>query len=213
MNPTEEPADYDSLYRAFHWEVPAYYNFGFDVVDRWAQDRTKMALVSIHRSGDKASYMTFYELKVRSDRFANVLTRLGVGKGERVLVMLESIPQWYVAMVAMFKLGVVPMPGTVLLTPKDIEYRLNRAEACMVITDVNHIGRVERVAEHCPTLRHRMVVDGQVADWLNYEAEMVKVSPSLDRSELEPTRSDEPMLLYFTSGTSGHPKPVPHTHS
>ena len=206
-------SDYEKLYREFKWEVPEYYNFAFEVIDKWAQDRTKLALVSLDRSSEKAYYQTFYELSYLSNRFVNVLRGLGIRKGERVLVILESIPEWYAVMIGMFKLGVIPMPGTVLLTSKDIEYRINRAEACMVITDVNHIGRVERVAQNCPTLRHKMVVDGVVQDWLNYGEEIQKASSFLQREEVEPTRSDDPMLLYFTSGTTGHPKMVLHTHS
>lgn len=209
----ERLSDYEKLYRAFKWEVPEYYNFAFEVIDKWAQDRTKLALVSLDRSSEKAYYQTFYELSYLSNRFVNVLRGLGIRKGERVLVILESIPEWYAVMIGMFKLGVIPMPGTVLLTSKDIEYRINRAEACMVITDVNHIGRVERVAQNCPTLRHKMVVDGVVQDWLNYGEEIQKASSFLQREEIEPTRSDDPMLLYFTSGTTGHPKMVLHTHS
>jgi acetyl-CoA synthetase len=206
-------SDYEKLYRDFKWEVPEYYNFAFEVIDKWAQDRTKLALVSLDRSSETAYYQTFYELSYLSNRFVNVLRSLGIRKGERVLVILESIPEWYAVMIGMFKLGVIPMPGTVLLTSKDIEYRINRAEACMVITDVNHIGRVERVAQNCPTLRHKMVVDGVVQDWLNYGEEIQKASSFLQREEIEPTRSDDPMLLYFTSGTTGHPKMVLHTHS
>jgi acetyl-CoA synthetase len=209
----ERLSDYEKLYREFKWEVPEYYNFAFEVIDRWAQDRTKLALVSLDRSSEKAYYQTFYELSHLSNRFVNVLRGLGIHKGERVLVILESIPEWYAVMIGMFKLGVIPMPGTVLLTSKDIEFRINRAEACMVITDVNHIGRVERVAQNCPTLRHKMVVDGVVQDWLNYGEEIKKASSFLKREEIEPTRSDDPMLLYFTSGTTGHPKMVLHTHS
>jgi len=202
--------DYETLYRAYRLEVPETFNFGFDVMDRWAQDRTKLALVSIQRNVEKADYHTFFDLSRLSNRFANVLRKLGVEKGERVLIMLESIPEWYVAMIGMIKLGVVPMPGTVLLTSKDIAYRINRAEACMVVTDVAHVGRVDKVAGECPTLRHKMVVDGSVLDWLSYPACMDEVTGNLDRSELEPTYSDDPMLLYFTSGTTGPPKMVLH---
>ena len=205
--------DYEKFYGDFRLDVPEYYNFGFDVIDKWAKDRTKLALVSLDRSGETAKFQTFYELSYLSNRFVNVLKSLVVKKEEKVLVILESIPEWYVVMIGMFKLGVVPMPGTVLLTAKDIEFRINRAEATMVITDVNHIGRVERAALNCPTLRHKMVVDGVVHDWLNYESEISKASSFLNREEIEPTRSDEPMLLYFTSGTTGHPKMVLHTHS
>lgn len=205
--------DYDTLYREFKWDVPDYYNFGFDVVDEWAKDRTKLSLVSLHGDGSKSNYHTFYDLKVLSDRFANVLLELGLKKGDRVLVMLESIPEWYVTMIAMFKLGIIPMPGTVLLTSKDIKYRINRAEANMVITDVAHVGRVERVATECPTLKHKMVVDGPVLEWLNYRDEMEKVPRELDMKRVERTKTSDPMLLYFTSGTTGNPKMVLHTHS
>jgi len=200
--------DYDTLYESFHLDVPEYYNFGFDVMDRWAEDRTKLALVSIGRNAEKTDHHTYFDLSRLSNRFANVLRGLGIKKGERVLVMLESISEWYVAIIGMIKLGVIPMPGTVLLTAKDVAYRVNRAEACMVITDVAHVGRVDRVAEKCPTLRHKMVVDGSVLDWLSYEEEMAGVDARLDRSEVEATRSDDPMLLYFTSGTTGQPKMV-----
>ncbi|MFW3146540.1 MAG: acyl-CoA synthetase [Thermoplasmatota archaeon] len=210
---TEMEQDYGELYRNFKWEVPEFYNFGFEVVDRWAEDRTKLSLVSIHSDGEKASYHTFYDLKRLSDRFANALLDLGVRKGDRVLVMLESIPQWYVVLIAMFKIGVVPMPGTVLLTSKDIKYRINRAEANMVITDVNHVGRVERVAAECPTLMHKVVVDAPVMEWLYYRDIMDKADPELDMDRIERTRSEDPMLLYFTSGTTGQPKMVLHTHA
>ena len=209
----EHSLDYDTLYKEFEWNIPEYYNFGFDVVDKWAIDRTKLALVSIHPNGERSRYNTFYDLSILSNRFANVLISLGVKKGDRVLVMLESIPQWYVVLIGMFKLGVIPMPGTVLLTSKDIKYRINRAEANMVITDVNHVGRVERIANECPTLKHKMVVDAPVLEWLYYKDEIMKVGDDLDRTKIEPTRSDDPMLLYFTSGTTGQPKMVLHTHS
>lgn len=208
-----EKTNYDKLYKEFKWEVPECFNFGFDVVDKWANDRTKLALVSIDHTGEKVQYQTFYEITTLSNKFVNVLRNLGVKKGERVLVMLESIPEWYIVMIGLFKLGVIPMPGTVLLTSKDIEYRLNRAEASMIITDLNHVGRVERIIDHCPTVKHKMVVDGNMLDWLIYNDEMAKVPLDLDMEEIEKTRSDDPMLLYFTSGTTGHPKMVLHNHS
>ncbi len=205
--------DYDTLYNEFKWDIPEYYNFGFDVVDKWAEDRTKLSLVSLHGDGSKANYHTFYDLKVLSDKFANILLDLGLKKGDRVLVILESIPQWYVVLLGMFKIGVVPMPGTVLLTSKDIKYRINSAGASMIITDVNHVGRVERIAAECPTLEHKMIVDAPVMEWLDYKDEMEKVARELDMDRVEPTKTTDPMLLYFTSGTTGNPKMVLHTHS
>jgi acetyl-CoA synthetase len=205
--------EYQRIHNEYHWEVPELYNFCFDVVDVWAEDRTKLALVSLDQSGKHATYQTFYELSMLSNQFANVLRNQGLKKGDRVLVILESIQQWYAVMLGMIKLGVIPMPGTTLLTSKDIEYRLNRAEGCMVITDMNHLARVERIADKCPHLRFKMVVDGTMPDWLSYEDEMSKASIHLRRDEVEPTRSDDAMLLFFTSGTTAQPKMVLHTQS
>ncbi|MFW6120513.1 MAG: AMP-binding protein, partial [Petrotogales bacterium] len=204
---------YRQLYKNFTWKVPKYYNFGFDVVDQWAEDRTKLALISIDRSGENAHYHTFFDLKVQSNQFANVLRRIGIKKGDRVLVILQSIPQWYIALIGMFKLGVVPMPGTVLLTSKDIEYRVNRAEACMLVTDIDHADRVEAIKHNCPTLKHLMLVDSKRKGWMNFNEEMSKTSRELTQKEIGKTLASDPMLIYFTSGTTGHPKMVLHTHS
>jgi len=203
---------YDELYNSFKWEIPKHYNFGFDVVDKWADDRTKLALISIDRTGKRDRYHTFRDLSVASNKYANALRRIGLKKGDRVLVILQSIPEWYIALIGMFKLGVVPMPGTVLLTSKDIEYRVNRAEACMVITDMNHADIVDGIKKKCPTLKHLMLIDGKRKGWSNYLEEMEKSSYDLTPKEVGKTLSDDPMLIYFTSGTTGNPKMVLHTH-
>jgi acetyl-CoA synthetase len=213
QNSLKKKDRYLELYRNFNWKVPKYYNFGFDVVDQWAEDRTKLALISINRSGEKARYHTFFDLKVQSNQFANVLRNLGIKKGERVLVILQSIPEWYISLIGMFKLGVVPMPGTVLLTSKDIEYRINRAEASMVLTDLDHADRVEAVIKKCPTLKYKMLVDGKRKGWLNFLDEISKASRELSQKDIGKTQSTNPLLIYFTSGTTGHPKMVLHTHS
>ncbi len=96
---------YGQLCRAFSWKVPKYYNFGLDVVDRWAKDRTKLALLSIDKTGENAHYHTFYDLSVQSNQFANVLRKICVKKGDRVLVVTQSIPEWHIALIGMFKLG------------------------------------------------------------------------------------------------------------
>jgi acetyl-CoA synthetase len=204
---------YDVLYKNFKWKIPKFYNFGFDVIDKWADDRTKLALISIDRTGKRDRYHTFRDLSVESNRYANALRRIGIKKGDRVLVILQSIPEWYIALIGMFKLGVIPMPGTVLLTAKDVEYRINRAEAYMVITDMGHADIVEGIKHNCPSLKHLMLIDGKRKGWLNYQEEMDKSSYDLSQKEIGKTKSTDPMLIYFTSGTTGHPKMVLHTHS
>ena len=203
--------DYEETYRNFQLEVPEYFNFGLDVADRWAEDHTKLALVSVDASGERAERHTFWDLMMQSNRFANVLRGLGVGKGERVFVMLPRIPDWYVVMLGMIKLGLVPMPATTLCTPKDVEYRVNRADAALVITDPENAPKVEEVAANCPSLKNLVLVGGSRLRWTAYEQEMEKASPYLE--SVERTRSDDPLLIYFTSGTVGFPKMVLHTQA
>ena len=203
--------DYDSAYRDEGLEVGEFFNFGFDVVDRWAEDRTKLALISVDSSGEQAQQHTFWDLKVQSNRFANVLRGLGVKKGDRVLVMLPQWPEWYAAMLGMTKLGVIPMPTTTLCTAGDIEYRVNRAEAVAAVTDPENAAKVEQAAASCPSLRRLVMVRGTKRGWLSYDEKMPEASPDL--RDVESTRSDDPLLIYFTSGTVGYPKMVLHTQA
>ena len=203
--------NYEETFRDFQLEVPEFYNFGFDVVDRWAEDRTKLALISVDPTGEQIQQHTFWDLKVQSNRFANVLRGLGVEKGDRVLVMLPRVPQWYVVLLGLIKIGAVPMPTTTLCTPRDIEYRVNQAEATLAITDEENAPKLEEEAGNCPSLKSLMSIDSSKRGWVDYEAEMARASSRLEDVGL--TRSDDPLLIYFTSGTVGYPKMVLHTQA
>jgi len=210
-NPPPNMLDYDETYRDHRLEVPEFFNFGFDVVDRRAEDRTKLALISLDPTGQQARHHTFWDLMVLSNRFANVLRDLGVGKGDRVLVMLPRVPEWYVVLLGLIKLGAVPVPTTTLCTSRDIEYRLNLAEANLAITDLENAGKVEAAAGNCASLNTLMTIDGSKRGWIAYEEKMAQASSRLE--DVERTRSDDPLLIYFTSGTVGYPKMVLHTQA
>ena len=175
------------------------------------RDRTKLALVSVDPTGQQIQQHTFWDLKVQSNRFANVSRGLGVEKGDRVLVMLPRVPQWYVVLLGLIKIGAVPMPTTTLCTPRDIEYRVNQAEATLAITDEENAPKLEEAAGNCPSLKSLMSIDSSKRGWVDYEAEMARASSILEDVGL--TRSDDPLLIYFTSGTVGYPKMVLHTQA
>ena len=205
---------YEDIYNKWKWNTPEYYNFAFDVVDKWAEaDKTKLALVSILSDGKSARFDTFYELMVQSNKVANLLLELGFKKGDKVLVISDSVPEWYYCILGMFKLGVVPMPGTALLTTKDIEYRLERSEAVGVITNSNHTAAVDEAIEKCTFVKHKILMDGRKSGWVDLIEKMKEMPISLDKNNIIKTKSSDPLMIYFTSGTTGHPKMVLHTHS
>lgn len=206
-------SDYEMTYREFKWEIPEYYNFGFDGIDRWAEDRTKLALISVDDTGLNAIRHTFYDLMRLSNQFANLLLKMGIKKGDRVLLMLPRIPEWYVAMIGMIKLGVIPMPTSVLVTSEDVKLRVNQSEAILAVTTLEHITQVAEVRRECPSLQHFIVVGGKCNGWTEYEEAMNSSSPKLNQKTAGKTRTTDPLLIFFTSGTESYPKMVLHTHA
>ncbi len=205
---------YKDICKTWKWNVPEYYNFAFDVVDKWAEnDKTKLALVSILPDGESAKFDTFYELMVQSNKVANLLLELGLKKGDKILFISDSVPEWYYCMLGMFKLGIVPMPGTALLTTKDIEYRLERSDAVGVITNSNHTTAVDEAIKNCTFVKHKILLNGSKSGWVDLIAKMKEMPISLDKNKIIKTKSSDPLMIYFTSGTTGHPKMVLHTHA
>src|SRR5207237_7667685 len=107
-----------------------------------------------------------------SNRCASVLQGLGIRQGDGVMLVLPRLPQWHSIVVALMKLGAIPMPGTVLLTPKDFEYRINMAEASVVIVDEANAAKVEAVRTNCPTLRPCLILGRARPGWGAYVAAM-----------------------------------------
>ena len=205
--------DYELERKEFRLEVPEYFNFGFDIVDKWAKRQpNKLALLAVDRNGENPRPYSFRDISRASNRFANVLKRLGLKKGARVFLMLPRIPEWYVTMVGMIKLGVIPMPATTQCTSKDIEYRINTSKSDMVITDIENVTKVDEIKGRCKYLKNLMVIGGEHKNgWLSYESELANATESV--VDVERTKSEDPMLLYFTSGTVANPKMVIHTQA
>ena len=205
--------DYDEFCKNFKWEIPEYYNFGFDTIDEWAKkEPDKVALITVSSDGESAHRLTFKELSELSGKFASVLKKYGVKKGDRVFIMLPRIPEWYIAVIGCIKLSAIFMPTPTLSTPKDIEYRINRAEAKVAVTCSEFAERVEEVEDKCPSLKLKILIDGKRDGWISYEDEM-KEAKEISREEVEKTKTSDPLLIYFTSGTESYPKMVLHTHA
>ena len=203
-----EMVDYEQACREFRWEVPEHYNFAFDVVDHWGEDAQKLAMLWVNERGEEKR-LTFRDFTVRSNQVGNALRAMGIRKGDRILIMSPRLPEWWEAVLGIMKIGAISMPGTTLLTPKDVAYRIQAAEAVAVITDDEGALKVEQVANECPTLRLKIVLGAEREGWVNYAR---AVASAMSTLKPEPTHSDEPMMLYFTSGTVGYPKMVLHTH-
>jgi acyl-coenzyme A synthetase/AMP-(fatty) acid ligase len=203
-----EMVDYEQACREFRWEVPEHYNFAVDVVDHWGEDAQKLAMLWVNERGDEKR-LTFRDFTVRSNQVGNALRTTGIRKGDRILIMSPRLPEWWEAVLGIMKIGAISMPGTTLLTPKDVAYRIQAAEAVAVITDEEGALKVEQVANECPTLRLKIVLGAEREGWVNYAR---AVALAMSTLKPEPTRSDEPMMIYFTSGTVGYPKMVLHTH-
>ncbi len=203
-------ADYQMLREGFRWECPDEFNFGFDIVDQWAESRPEStALLVVTPDGERT--ISFAQLGVRTNRLAHALTHLGLQRGDRVLVMLPRIAEWWEAMVGLLKAGLVSMPGTTLLTPKDIAYRIQAADATAVLTDAEGAAKVDAITEAMPSLRERIIVDEAPRDGWHAYAHIVDAGAA-DIERLA-TRHNDPAILYFTSGTTGHPKMVLHTQA
>lgn len=205
--------DYEKTRAGFRLDIPEHYNFGFDVIDRRACESDKTAFIYVDRSGEIIERHSFSDLNSASNRFAHVLLELGAKKGDFAFIMLPRIPAWHAVLIGCMKTGVVAMPGTTLLTAKDIAYRLGKSGARLAIVDAAFAERVDEIRSECPTLEHLVVVDGERDGWVNYEQACVAASDKLKRSAVLATRSDDIMLVFFTSGTTGPPKIVPQEHS
>jgi len=194
--------DYLETRASFRLEVPDTYNYARDVVDAWAaREPDKLALLAVGPDGGQVRRFSFADLARASDRAARFLAAQGVRKGDRVFVMLPRIPDWYDVVLGCIKLGAVPMPATTLLTPRDIAYRVTQAEAAVAVVDAEGAGKVDEVAADCPSLRTKVRLGGAATDagWLSWADGLAEAGDG--PPEAEPTRADDPMLLYFTSGT------------
>jgi acyl-coenzyme A synthetase/AMP-(fatty) acid ligase len=184
---------YDELRRSFRWDAPATFNFAADVVDAWAKDPEKLALLWCDDAGREERH-TFARIADLSKRLGSILRARGLKKGDRCIVMLPRIPQWQVAMVGCLRMGVIPIPCIDMLTAKDVQFRVGHSGAVGAITTMANVAKF-------PVLGMRLVV-GE-----DFDAALEVADPHCPPERIA---AEDPVAMYYTSGSTGNPKGVTH---
>ena len=200
--------DYARLRQGFAWSIPACYNIGVDICDRWAaEDPERPAIVAAVPGGPKTT--TYAALRERSNRLARALSRLGIGRGDRVAVFLPQMAEAVVSHAAIYKLGAIVLPLAAVFGMDALSYRLNDAGVRAVVTDAPGAAKLLCVTPRPSSLEQIISVDGRDGAVLGFdellEREAADFAPV-------PTSRDDPALMIYTSGTTGLPKGALHAH-
>ena len=205
--------DAEGHLKAISFKNEDHFNFAFDVIDRMGRTQPdKLAMLHIGKDGTERRF-TFRDMKHASSQTANYFKSLGIQKGDKVMLVLKRHYQFWFTMLALHKLGAVAIPATNQLKEHDLEYRINKAGVKMVVctADDNVAVEVDKAAAHCPTLEHKLIVNGSREGWRSFDDEYSFYTRKFVRAEDAPC-GDDPMLMYFTSGTTGNPKIAMHSY-
>ncbi len=210
-----EFSGYEDFYKNYKVHCEKNFNFGFDVVDKYAEIcPEKVALVWCNDEGEEKT-ITYGELKKATNKTANYFKSLGIKKGDMVMLILKRRYEFWYSIIALHKLGAVVIPATHLLTSKDIIYRCNAAKIKLIVSVADEVvaKHIEDSVDKCETLENVCVVNGSYKNFLSFDEGINAASDVFERpvSAEEATTVEDNMLLYFTSGTTGNPKMVCHT--
>ena len=197
----ERRDDYASLYRDFRWIIPERFNIGVAVADRWAAEDPDRTALFDYRPDGAPERLSYLELARQSNAFANALRARGIGRGDRVALLLPQSFETVLAHLAIYKLGAIAVPLALLFGVEALEYRLQTAGVRLVVTNAAGAAKLSRISGRLPGLDGIVVVGGDGADDF---ARMV-AAHSHDFAAAD-TSPDDPALMIFTSGTTGPPK-------
>ena len=205
--------DENGLLKSIDFENEESFNFAFDVVDAIAKKNPdKLAMLHLDKNKVERRF-SFNDMKRASAQCANYFKSLGIKKGDKVMLVLKRHYQFWYAILGLHKLGAVAIPATNLLMEHDFEYRFNAADVSAIVCtadgDVAH--QVDLAAEKCPCLKTKILVGGEREGWRNFDEEFGLYSTHFYRTEDTSCGSD-PILMFFTSGTTGYPKIACHNH-
>ena len=204
-------ASQDDYRKNLEFIIPENFNFAYDVMDVWAEERPdKVALIWTNDEGDCRKF-TFKDLKEQSDRTAAYFMQLGIGRDDKVMLILKRRYEFWLSMLALHKIGAVAIPATHMLTRHDIVYRNTRAgiKAIVCVGEDYVLGQVGEAMAESPSVRVLVSVGPSVPEGFHDWHKEWPRAPRFVRPE-HVNANDDTMLMYFTSGTSGEPKMVAH---
>ena len=203
-----EIRDYPKLRAAFRWQVPERYNIAIDACDKWAaREPDRVALLT--RSATGFERVTYRELRAQSNKLANVFTAHGIGRGDRVAIILPQTPETAVAHLAIYKIGAIAVPLAALFGIDAMLYRLQNSGVRAIVTNAAGLAKLAEIRTQLNDVKLVLSIDDAADDSMSLQRELGRASDQFTPLD---TAADDPAMMIYTSGTTGQPKGALHAH-